>query len=94
MTHIIFMNIRDLGADHKFLAPKDLFLSYQSNIILIQETMHAAIVSIRYFRRMFPSWHIVATYANRGGGVGGGLVIFWNPLSISAKAFKCFAKFS
>jgi len=76
MTHIISMNIRGLGADHKFLALKEIFSTTQSNIILIQETMHAAAISIRYFRHMFPSWHIVSTDAN---GLLGSLAMLWNP---------------
>lgn len=69
MTFIIFMNIRGLGADLKFLALKDLFSSAQPKIILIQETMQSNHVSISYFRKMFPSWYMVALEAK--GLLGG-----------------------
>jgi len=82
------MNIRGMGADQKFLALKEILSSNHPSIILIQETMHATEVSIRYFRRMFPLWHIVATDAN---GLSGGLIILWNPSWIAAKEYKCFA---
>ena len=50
--------------------------------------MHSAPVSISYFRKMFPLWHMVAL---EGNGLSGGLTVLWNPDWIRAKAFKCFA---
>lgn len=82
------MNIRGLGAGPKYLALKHLFYSAHPKIILIQESMHDRLSSIKYFRKMFPSWHITAIDAN---GHSGGLVALWNPLWIRAMAYKCFA---
>lgn len=82
------MNICGLGADQLFLALKNLFYSAQPKIILIQETMHSNHVSISYFRKMFPSWHLVASEAK---GLSGGLAVLWDPVWIRAKAYKCFA---
>lgn len=87
MTFILSMNIRGLGADHKFLALKNLFLSDQPKIILIQETMHNKSLAISYFRKMFPSWHMAASEAK---GLSGGLAVLWDPVWIRAKAYKCF----
>eukprot|EP00253_Pinus_taeda_P009779 PITA_09779 len=82
------MNIRGLGDGPKFLSLKHLFYSAQPKVILIQESMHDRLSSIKYFRKMFPSWHISAIDAN---GHSGGLVALWNPLWIRAMAYKCFA---
>jgi len=87
MTFIISMNIRGLSADPKFLALKDIFYSARPGIILIQETMHSSQVSISYFRKMFPSWYMVASEAR---GLLGGLAALWDPHRIRAKAYKCF----
>lgn len=88
MTFIISMNIKGLGANPKYLALKEIFYSARPKIILIQETMHSSQVSIAYFRRMFPSWFMVASEAC---GQSGGLAVLWDPVWIKAKAFKCFA---
>jgi len=82
------MNIRGLGADLKFLVLKDIFYSARPKIILIQETMHNSQVSISYFKKMFPSWYLVASEAR---GLSGGLAVLWDPEWIRAKAYKCFA---
>eukprot|EP00253_Pinus_taeda_P006854 PITA_06854 len=82
------MNIRGLGAPPKFLALKKFFFQARPKIIFIQETMHSSRVSLAFFRRMFPSWFMVATEAN---GLSGGLAVLWDPVWIKAKAFKCCA---
>jgi len=82
------MNIRGLGVDLKFLAFNNLFSSAKQKIILVQETMHSKHVSISYFRKMFPSWHMAASEAK---GLSRGLVVLWDPSWIRAKAYKCFA---
>jgi len=87
MTFIISMNIRGLRADLKFFALKDLFLSAKPKIILVQETMHNKQESISYFKKMFPSWFMVASKAK---GLLGGLAVMWDPSWIKAKAYKCF----
>jgi len=88
MTFIISMNIRVLDADPTFLALKDIFYYARPKIILIQETLHSSQVSISYFRKMFPSWYLVASEAR---GLSGGLAALWDPQWIRAKAYKCFA---
>lgn len=50
--------------------------------------MHNSHDSIAYFRRMFSTWHIVASKAN---GLSGGLAAIWDPDWIKAISFKCFA---
>eukprot|EP00253_Pinus_taeda_P034108 PITA_34108 len=49
--------------------------------------MHDSIQTISYFRRMLPSWHMVATNAI---GLSGGLDVLWDPKWIKAVAFQCF----
>eukprot|EP00253_Pinus_taeda_P014722 PITA_14722 len=88
MIDILSINIRGLGADPKFLALKDLFLSTNSKMLLIQETMHDSLQTITYFRRMFPSWHMVATNAV---GLSSSLAVLWDPKWIKAVAFQCSA---
>jgi len=88
MTFLISMNIRGLGAGPKFLALKHIFFSDLPKIIFIQETMHSASVTLAFFRRMFPFWHMVATDAS---GLSGGLAVMWDPAWINAIAFKCYA---
>eukprot|EP00253_Pinus_taeda_P002292 PITA_02292 len=80
------MNIRGLGTPQKFLALKIFFFRARPKIVFIQETMHSSRVSIAFFRKMFPSWFMVATEAN---GLSGGLAGLWDPVWIKAKAFKC-----
>ena len=87
MNFILSMNIRGLGAGQNFLALKNPFFANQPKIILIQETMHNTLVSISYFRKMLPTWHMVAVEAN---GQFGGLTVLWEPKWIKAKAYKCF----
>lgn len=87
MTFIVSMNIRGLGANPKYLALKDIFHSAHPKIILIQETMHNSQVSISYFRKMFPTWFMVASKAR---GLSGGLAVLWDLVWIKAKAYKCF----
>eukprot|EP00253_Pinus_taeda_P035371 PITA_35371 len=82
------MNIRGLGAGPKYLALKHIFYSARPKIILIQETMHDRLSSISYFRKMFPSWYMMAIDAC---GHSGGLAVLWNPLWIRTNAYKCFA---
>jgi len=77
MNFALSMNIRGLGADHKFLALKDLFRTVNPKIILIQETMHDSSIAISYFRKMFPLWHISAIDAV---GLLGGLAVLWDPV--------------
>lgn len=86
MTFLISMNIRGLGVAPKFLALKNIFLSALLKIIFIQETMHSSTVTLAFFRKMFPSWHMVAMEAT---GQSGGLAVLWDPTWINAKAFKC-----
>eukprot|EP00253_Pinus_taeda_P021713 PITA_21713 len=50
--------------------------------------MHSSKDTIAYFRRMFPSWFLVATGAN---GQSGGLAVMWDPVWVKAIAFKCCA---
>eukprot|EP00253_Pinus_taeda_P010780 PITA_10780 len=88
MIDNLSMNIRGLGADPKFLGLKDLFLSSNSKMFLIQETMHDSFQCISYFRHMLPPWNIVATSA---AGLSGSLAVIWDPKWIKAVAFKCFA---
>lgn len=88
MTFLISFNIRGLGAAPKFLALKEILFSAHPYIICIQETMHPSSVSLAFFRKMFPSWHMAATEAE---GLSGGLVVLWDPLRVRAKAFKCCA---
>lgn len=88
MTFLISMNIRGLGATPKFLALKEIFLPARPKIIFIQETMHSSIVSLAFFRKMFSSWHMVATEEN---GQSGGLAVLWDLTWIKVKAFKCCA---
>lgn len=88
MNFIMSMNIRGLVIDLKFLALKDIFHLAQPKSILIQETMHSSRVYISYFRKMFPSWYMVASEAR---GLSGRLTILWDPESIKAKAYKCFS---
>lgn len=83
------MNIRGLDASPKFMVLKEIFYSAHPKIIFIQETMHPSKASIAFFRRMFPTWFMVATEAN---GQLGGLAVLWDPSWIKAKAFKCCAK--
>eukprot|EP00253_Pinus_taeda_P002898 PITA_02898 len=80
------MNIRGLGAGPKFLALKHFFRTTKAKVIFVQETMHSSRDSIAYFRRMFPSWFLVATGAN---GQSGGLAVMWDPVWVKALAFKC-----
>eukprot|EP00253_Pinus_taeda_P020761 PITA_20761 len=82
------MNIRGLGAPQKFLSLKNFFFRARPKIVFIQETMHSSRVSIAFFRKMFPSWFMVATEAN---SLSGGLAVLWDPVWIKAKAFKCCA---
>eukprot|EP00253_Pinus_taeda_P022290 PITA_22290 len=82
------MNIRGLGAGPKFIALKHFFRTARPKIIFVQETMHSSKDSIAYFRRMFPSWFLVATGAN---GQSGGLAVMWDPAWVKALAFKCCA---
>lgn len=88
MTRIMSINIRGLGADPKFIALKELFLSLYPNLILIQETMRKRTEAVSYFRKMFPSWHITAIDST---GLFGGPVALWDPSCVSVKAFRCFA---
>lgn len=88
MYNILSMNIRGLGASPKYMALKDLFRSTKSKMFLIQETMHNCTQTISYFRRMFPSWHMVAIDAV---WLSGGLVVIWDPKWIKAATFQCFA---
>jgi len=81
------MNIWGLGIAHKFLALKYLFLSLKSKMLLIQETMHDSLQTISYFRRMLPTWHMVATNAV---GLLGGLAVLWDQKCIKVVAFQCF----
>lgn len=71
MMNILSINIRGLGADPKFLALKELFVSAPYRLILVQETMHDRLDSIAFFRRMLPTWYMAATEANE---LSGGLV--------------------
>lgn len=87
MNNIMSMNIQGLGADPKFMALNDFFRSTKSRLLLIQETMHDCTQTISYFRRMFPTWHMVATDAV---GLSGGLAVLWDPKWIKA-VFQCFA---
>eukprot|EP00253_Pinus_taeda_P024216 PITA_24216 len=82
------MNIRGLGAPQKFLVLKKFLFQARPKIVFIQETMHSSRVSIAFFRKMFPSWFMVATGAN---SLSGGLVVLWDPAWIKTKAFKCCA---
>eukprot|EP00253_Pinus_taeda_P026277 PITA_26277 len=82
------MNIRGLGAGPKFLALRHILFSARPKLVFIQESMHDRDTSISYFRKMFPSWFIVAVDAC---GHSGGLVAMWNPIWICASAYKCFA---
>eukprot|EP00253_Pinus_taeda_P019806 PITA_19806 len=82
------MNIRGLGVGPKYLALKHILFSARPKLVLIQESMHDRNTSISYFRKMFPTWYIVALDAC---GHSGGLVAMWNPLWIRASAYKCFA---
>eukprot|EP00253_Pinus_taeda_P025007 PITA_25007 len=88
MMDIVSMNICGLGAGPKYLALKHIFFFSRLKIILIQETMHDRQSSIAYFRKMFPSWFMVAIDAC---GHSGGLAVLWNPLWIRATTYKCFA---
>eukprot|EP00253_Pinus_taeda_P023722 PITA_23722 len=45
-------------------------------------------VSLEYFRKLLPSWHMVATDAD---GLSGSLATLWDPSRVRAKAYKCFA---
>eukprot|EP00253_Pinus_taeda_P031852 PITA_31852 len=85
MNFIISLNIRGLGVDPKFLTLKDFFLSSRPYIILIQETMRPREVSLEYFRKLLPSWHMVATDAD---GLSGGLATLWDPSRVRAKAYR------
>lgn len=87
MIDILSMNIRGLGADPKFLALKNLFVSSKSKMLLIQGTMHDSSQTISYFRRMLPTWHMVASNAV---GMSGGLAVLWDPKWITTAAFQCF----
>jgi len=88
MNFAISMNIRELGADPKFLALKKKIHSKNPKIILIQETMHAAYDTIFYFRKMYPSWYISTTEAK---GLSGGLEVLWDPSWIKVKTYSCLA---
>eukprot|EP00253_Pinus_taeda_P009535 PITA_09535 len=88
MTLIVSLNIRGLGVDPKFLTLRDFFYSSRPGIILIKETMHNHEASLTHFRKMLPSWYMVATYVN---GLYGGQATLWDPSRIKAIAFKCFA---
>eukprot|EP00253_Pinus_taeda_P034308 PITA_34308 len=57
-------------------------------MLLIEETMHDSLESITYFRRVFPSWHMIATNAV---GLFGGQAVLWDPKWITVVAFQCFA---
>lgn len=72
MNFMVSMNIRGLGAEKKFLVLRDFFFSVNPKIILFQESMHSASLSVSYFRKMFPSWYISAIDVN---GLSGGLVV-------------------
>jgi len=74
MNFILSVNIRGLGAYQKFLALKNFFMLASPKIMLIQETMHGTSVTVSYFRKMFPLWHISAVEAN---SLSGGLVVLW-----------------
>jgi len=50
--------------------------------------MHAASVTVSYFRKMFPLGHISAVEAM---GLSGGLAVLWDPRWICAKAYNCIA---
>eukprot|EP00253_Pinus_taeda_P027392 PITA_27392 len=50
--------------------------------------MHSSRATLAFFKRMFPSWFMVATEAN---GLSGGLAVLWDPVWIKAKAYKCCA---
>ena len=80
------MNIWGLGAGPKFQALKHIFFYGRPKIIFIQETMHPASVTLAFFRKMFPKWHMVATDAS---SLSGGLAVIWDPTWIKASAFKC-----
>lgn len=88
MTFLVSFNIRGLGATPKFLALKETLVSVHPLIIFIQETMPSSSDSLAFFRRMFPSWYMVATGAE---GMSGGLVVLWNPVFVRAKPYKCCA---
>eukprot|EP00253_Pinus_taeda_P006727 PITA_06727 len=45
-------------------------------------------VSLEYFRKLLPTWHMVATDAD---GLSSGLATLWDPSRVRAKAYKCFA---
>lgn len=87
MNNLLSLNIQGLGADPKFMALKNLFLSTKSRLLLIQETMHDDSQTISYFRRMFPSSHIVASSSI---GLSGELAVLWDPKWIKVVAFQCF----
>lgn len=91
MTFILSMNIRGLGADKKNLALKNRFFSKQPKVILIQETMHNTLVSISYFIKMLPTWHMVALEAN---GLSGGLAVLWNPDYDQSKSIQVLCRHS
>lgn len=83
MNLVLSMNIRGLGAAHKFLALKELFFSNKPYIILLQESMHTTQQAVKNFRKMFLEWHIVATDSC---GLSGGLAALWNPRWVNFKA--------
>lgn len=88
MNFITSLNIWGLGVDPKFLTLRDFFRSSCPSIILIQETMRNCEASLTYFRKLLPSWYMVATDAE---GLSGGLATPWDPSRVNAKAYKCFA---
>lgn len=50
--------------------------------------MHEKEDTLSYFRKMLPSWFMVATEAN---GLSGGMATLWDPSRVKAKAYKCYA---
>lgn len=69
------------------MALKQLFSSFSRYIIIFHKTIDSVPTAIKYFRKMFLEWHMVATTTI---GLLVCIVALWDPRWVRVRDFSCF----